>query len=124
MSDYSLYSLTEEHELLRKAVRQLAEDKIAPRAAAIDEAAEYPWDVHEALKSADLLAIHVPEQYGGAGAHRIAHSILVGGIARGCAGPGLIGAGQKPRTMGLILSGSEGPQQPHPPQGAPGGSTL
>ena len=65
---YSLYSLTEEHQLLRKMVRQLAEDVIAPRAAEIDEAAEYPWDVHEALKKADLLAIHVPEEYGGAGA--------------------------------------------------------
>ena len=82
---YGLFGLTEEHQLLRKAVRELAEDKIAPRAAEIDEAAEYPWDVHEALKSADLLAIHVPEQYGGAGADRIAHSIVVEEIARVCA---------------------------------------
>ena len=42
---YSLYGLTEEHQLLRKSVRELAEDKIAPRAAEIDETAEYPWDV-------------------------------------------------------------------------------
>lgn len=62
---YSLYGLTEEHELLRTSVRELAEDKIAPRATEIDEAAEYPWDVHEELKRADLLALHVPEQYGG-----------------------------------------------------------
>ena len=55
-ASYSLYGLTEEHQLLRKAVRELAEDKIAPRAAEIDEAAEYPWDVHEELKRADLLA--------------------------------------------------------------------
>ena len=41
-SGYDLYSLSEEHQLLRKAVRQLAEDKIAPRAAEIDEKAEYP----------------------------------------------------------------------------------
>ena len=79
---YSLFGLTEEHELLRKSVRELAEDKIAPRAAEIDEQAEYPWDVHEALKSADLLAIHVPEEYGGAGADRIAHSIVGEEVAR------------------------------------------
>ena len=51
-TSYDLYALTEEHQLLRKSVRELAEDKIAPRAAEIDEQAEYPWDVHEALKAA------------------------------------------------------------------------
>src|SRR4051812_36556873 len=107
--EYGLYSLTEEHQLLREAVRQLAEDKIAPRAAAIDEAAEYPWDVHEALKSADLLAIHVPEEYGGAGADRIAHSIVVEEVARVCASSSLIVAGNKLGTMGLILAGAEDP---------------
>jgi alkylation response protein AidB-like acyl-CoA dehydrogenase len=104
---YSLYGLTEEHLLLRKAVRELAEDKIAPRATEIDEKAEYPWDVHEELKRADLLAIHVPEQYGGAGADRIAHSIVVEEVARVCASSSLIVAGNKLGTMGLILSGSE-----------------
>jgi len=72
-ADFSLYCLPEEHELLRESVRALCDDKIAPRAAEIDEAAEYPWDVHEAIKNADLMAIHVPEQYGGAGADKIAH---------------------------------------------------
>ena len=61
-ASYSVYSLTEEHQLLRQAVRALAEHKNAPRAAEIDETGEYPWDVHEALKKADLLAIHVPEE--------------------------------------------------------------
>ena len=59
---FDLYTLPEEHELLRKTVRELADDKIAPRAAAIDEAAEFPWDVHDALVAADLHAVHVPEQ--------------------------------------------------------------
>jgi alkylation response protein AidB-like acyl-CoA dehydrogenase len=106
-ASYSLYSLTEEHQMLRQAVRALAEDKIAPRAAEIDETAEYPWDVHEELKKADLLAIHVPEEYGGAGADRIAHSIVVEEIARVCASSSLIVAGNKLGTMGIILSGSE-----------------
>ncbi|MBK5307362.1 MAG: acyl-CoA dehydrogenase family protein [Frankiaceae bacterium] len=124
MSAYDVYSLTEEHQLLRKAVRELAEDKIAPRAAAIDEAAEYPWDVHEVLKSADLLAIHVPEQYGGAGADRIAHSIVVEEIARVCASSSLIVAGNKLGTMGLILSGSEDLKQRYLPAVARGEITF
>jgi alkylation response protein AidB-like acyl-CoA dehydrogenase len=121
---YSLYALSEEHQLLRKAVRDLAEDIIAPRAAEIDETSEYPWDVHEALKKNDLLAIHVPEEYGGAGADRIAHSIVVEEVARVCASSSLIVAGNKLGTMGLILSGSEDLKQRYLPQVAAGEATF
>ncbi len=121
---YSLYGLTEEHALLRKSVRELAEDKIAPRAAEIDEAAEYPWDVHAELKRADLLGLHVPEQYGGAGADRIAHSIVVEEIARVCASSSLIPAGNKLGTMGLILSGSQELKREFLPAVASGEATF
>jgi alkylation response protein AidB-like acyl-CoA dehydrogenase len=104
---YPVYALTDEHQQLRQAVRELAEDKIKPRAAEIDDSGEYPWDVHDALRKADLLAIHVPEEYGGAGADRIAHSIVVEEIARVCASSSLIVAGNKLGTMGLILAGSD-----------------
>ena len=123
-SSFSLYSLPEEHQLLRKSVRQLAEEKIAPRATAIDEAAEYPWDVHEELKKADLLGIHVPEEYGGAGADRIAHSIVVEEISRACASSGLIVGGNKLGTMGLILAGSDDLKRRYLPAVASGESTF
>ncbi|MCW2600265.1 MAG: acyl-CoA dehydrogenase [Frankiales bacterium] len=110
--------------MLRAAVRELAEDKIAPRAAEIDETAEYPWDVHEALKKADLLAIHVPQEYAGAGADRIAHSIVVEEIARVCASSSLIVAGNKLGTMGLILAGSEELKKRYLPQVAAGEATF
>jgi len=121
---FPLYALSEEHELLRKSVRELAEDRIAPRAAEIDETAEYPWDVHEALKRADLLAIHVPEQYGGAGADKIAHSIVVEEVARVCASSSLIPMGNKLGTTGLILSGSEELKSRYLPLVARGGATF
>ena len=123
-ASYSIYGLTEEHELLRQAVRKLAEDKIAPRAAEIDETSEYPWDVHEAIKKNDLLAIHIPEAYGGAGADRISHSIVVEEIARVCASSSLIVAGNKLGTMGIILSGSEELKQQFLPSVAAGESTY
>ncbi len=123
-SSFSLYSLTEEHELLRKAVRELAEDKIAPRAAEIDEKAEYPWDVHEAIKKAGFMAIHVPEQYGGDGADKIAHCIVVEEIARVCASSSLIPMGNKLGTTGLILSGSEELKHEFLPGVARGESTF
>ncbi|MBA2323363.1 MAG: acyl-CoA dehydrogenase family protein [Pseudonocardiales bacterium] len=123
-ADYAVYVLSEEHQQLRRVVREFAEDKIAPRAAEIDESAQYPWDVHEAIKAADLLALHVPEQYGGAGADRIAHSIVVEEIARVCCSSSLIVAGNKLGTMGLILSGSEELKQVYLPQVARGDITF
>src|SRR3954452_17107984 len=104
---YSLYALTEEHRMLRQAVRELAEDKIAPRAAEIDETGEFPWDVHDALVAADLHAVHVPEQYGGTGADAIASAIVIEEIARACCASSLIPAVNKLGTMGLMLAGSE-----------------
>ena len=123
-TSFALYALPEEHELLRESVRQLCEDKIKPRATEIDETAEYPWDVHEAIKNADLMAIHVPEQYGGAGADKIAHCIVVEEVARVCAASSLIPMGNKLGTTGLILSGSEELKQQYLPAVATGESTF
>jgi len=123
-TSFALYALPEEHELLRESVRQLCEDKIKPRATEIDETAEYPWDVHEAIKNADLMAIHVPEQYGGAGADKIAHCIVVEEVARVCAASSLIPMGNKLGTTGLILAGSEELKQQYLPAVATGESTF
>ncbi|HSP38794.1 MAG TPA: acyl-CoA dehydrogenase [Frankiaceae bacterium] len=121
-SGYDVYGLTEEHELLRKSIRELAEDVIAPRAAEIDQQAEFPTDVYEALKSADMVAIHVPEEYGGAGADKIASCIVVEEVARVCASSSLIPMGNKLGTMGLILSGSEELKHRYLPDVASGAS--
>ena len=104
---FDLYRLGEEHTMLRESVRELAEDKIAPRAAETDETAEFPWDVYEALRKADLHAVHIPEDYGGAGADSIATAIVIEEVARACAASSLIPAVNKLGTMPLLLSASE-----------------
>ena len=106
-TDFDAYTLTEEHRMLRKAVRALAADKIAPRAAEIDESAEFPWDVHEALAKADFHAVHIPEEYGGAGADALATAIVIEEVARVCATSSLIPAVNKLGTVPLLLAGSE-----------------
>jgi alkylation response protein AidB-like acyl-CoA dehydrogenase len=105
--DFPAFALPEEHEALRASVRALADDKIAPRAAEVDETAEFPWDVHEALAKADLTAVHVPEVYGGAGADAVATAIVIEEVARACAASSLIPAVNKLGTVPLLLSGSE-----------------
>jgi alkylation response protein AidB-like acyl-CoA dehydrogenase len=101
------YRLSDEHVMLRAAVRELADDKIAPRAAQIDATGEFPWDVYEALVRAGFHAAHIPEQYGGAGADAIAIMIVIEEIARACASSSLIPAGNKLGTMPILLSASE-----------------
>nr|WP_084963603.1 acyl-CoA dehydrogenase family protein [Thermoactinospora rubra] len=103
----SYYAPTEEHEMLRETVRALAEEKIAPRAAETDETEEFPWDVYKALVAADLHAVHVPEEYGGAGADALATVIVIEEVARACAASSLIPAVNKLGTVPLLLSASE-----------------
>ena len=93
--------------MLREAVRTLADDKIAPRAAEIDETGEFPYDVLDALVRAGFHAVHIPEEYGGAGADAIAAAIVIEEVARACASSALIPAVNKLGTMPLLLSASE-----------------
>jgi alkylation response protein AidB-like acyl-CoA dehydrogenase len=102
----STFALSEEHQALREAVRGLADDKIAPRAAEIDRTAEFPWDVYEALVKADFHALHIPEAYGGAGGDALATAIVIEEVARACATSSLIPAVNKLGTMPLLLGAS------------------
>ena len=117
---FDLYRPSEEHEALRAAVRALAEDKIAPRAAEVDETAEFPLDVLEALQAADLHAIHVPEQYGGQGGDALAACIVIEEVARVCASSSLIPAVNKLGSMPLLVAGSEEVKQEYLPRLARG----
>ena len=118
--DFDTYRLAEEHDLLRKSVRAMAEARIGPRAAEIDESGEFPWDVFEELKRNDLLAIHIPEAYGGPGADAISSAILIEEVARVCAASSLIPAVNKLGTQGMLLAGGEDVKQAYLPKVASG----
>jgi alkylation response protein AidB-like acyl-CoA dehydrogenase len=105
--DFGAYRLSDEHVMLREAVRQLAEDKIAPYAAEVDEDARFPQEAHDALVQAGFHAVHIPEQYGGSGADAIATAIVIEEVARVCASSSLIPAVNKLGTMPLLLAASE-----------------
>jgi len=118
--DFPPFALTEEHQQLRAAVRALADDKIAPRAAEVDESGEFPWDVHDALAKAELTGVHIPEAYGGPGADAIATAIVIEEVARACASSSLIPAVNKLGTVPLLLAGSEALKQRYLPPVARG----
>ncbi len=105
--DFDLFRTSEDHELLREVVRSLAEDKIAPYAAEVDEQARYPQEAHDALVATDFFAPHIPEEYGGAGADALATCIIIEEVARVCASSSLIPAVNKLGTMPLLLAADE-----------------
>ena len=107
MTDFPLYALSEEHQAIREAVRAVADAKIAPFAAAVDEEARYPEEAAKALLAADFHAPHVPEQYGGAGADALATVIVIEEVARACVSSSLIPAVNKLGSLPVQISGSE-----------------
>jgi alkylation response protein AidB-like acyl-CoA dehydrogenase len=117
---FGVFQLPAEYTALRESVRELTASKIAPRAAAIDESAEFPWDVHDALAQSGFNAMHIPEQYGGAGADALATAIVIEEVARGCASSALIPAVNKLGTLPLLLVGSEELKQRYLPPVARG----
>ncbi|MGW4564610.1 acyl-CoA dehydrogenase family protein [Streptomyces sp. NPDC004561] len=106
-ADFDLYRPSEEHDMLRDAVRSLVEAKIAPYAAAVDEEARFPQEALDALVANDLAAVHVPEEYGGAGADALATVIVIEEVARACVSSSLIPAVNKLGSLPVILSGGE-----------------
>ena len=104
MSDFPLYALSEEHQAVREAVRAVCDAKVAPAAAQVDEAGEFPQAAYDALAVSDFAAPHVAEQYGGAGADALATCIVIEEVARACASSSLIPAVNKLGSLPLLLS--------------------
>jgi alkylation response protein AidB-like acyl-CoA dehydrogenase len=107
MTDLLGYAPSPEHELLRQTVRELAEAKIAPAAADVDEASRFPQEALDALTGARLHAAHIPECYGGEGADALATAIIIEEVARACASSSLIPAVNKLGTVPLLLSAAD-----------------
>src|SRR4051812_36689959 len=105
--DFDLFTVSEDHDAIREAVRAVAEDKIRPYAAEVDRTASFPTSAHDALVASDFHAPHVPEEYGGVGADAIACAIVVEEVARVCASSSLIPGANKLGSTPLILAGSE-----------------
>jgi alkylation response protein AidB-like acyl-CoA dehydrogenase len=111
MSELKPYRLSSEQIELRDAVRLLAREKIAPRAADVDRLAEFPWDNKALLASQDILALPFPEQYGGLGADLLTVCLAIEALSAACATTGLILAVHELAALPIVTSGSEEQRQ-------------
>ena len=101
------YRLTDEQELLRQTVRQLADERIAPRAAEIETSEEFPWDVKELLAEHEILALPFPPVYGGVSGELLTLCLAVEEIARVCVTSSLILAVQALGSRPILIAGTD-----------------
>jgi alkylation response protein AidB-like acyl-CoA dehydrogenase len=99
--------LSDEQREIRELVRTLARERIAPRAAAIDKEAEFPWDMVELMREHELLGLPYDEEYGGTGTGALMVLVAIEEISKVCATTGLILAVQELGSLGVKLSGTE-----------------
>src|SRR5437763_9728820 len=117
---FDAFQLSEEHQAIRDAVRELCEGKVAPNAAAADEHGEFPQASYDALRAADFHAPHIPAEYGGAGADALATAIVIEEVARVCVSSSLVPAVNKLGSLPVILAGSAELKQRYLPPAARG----
>ena len=92
---------------MQALVRTLAQERIAPRAAEIDESHEFPWDVVELFRENDLFSLLFDERYGGTGTGTLLALVAMEEVSRACATSGLILAVQELGSLGLKLAGTD-----------------
>ena len=83
--DQPTFTLTDTHRQFRAAVRQMAEDRIAPHAMSVDRDEAFPWESYKALTEMELPGLAFAPEYGGAGADMVTQAIAAEELARVCA---------------------------------------
>ncbi|PLR85503.1 acyl-CoA dehydrogenase [Bacillus sp. V33-4] len=83
------FQLTEEHEMIRKMVRDFARNEVAPSAAERDEEERFDHDIFDKMAELGLTGIPWPEEYGGIGSDYLAYCIAIEELSRVCASTGV-----------------------------------
>ena len=90
MTGKDLFPLSEEHQMIRQAARDFAQNEIAPIAAEFDESGEFPSKTVKKMGEMGFMGIEVPEKYGGAGMDTLAYVLALEEISKADAAHGTI----------------------------------
>ena len=110
----------EDEKALIEAIRELAQERVAPRAAEIDRTAKFPWDMKELLAQQDILAMPFPVEYGGIGASELSIVMAIEELSRCCATTGLLLAVQQLGSTPILLAGTDAQKRKYFPKLASG----
>ncbi len=113
-------ALTDEQREIRELVRTLARERIAPRAAEIDESHEFPWDVVELFREHEIFGLLYDEEHGGSGTGALLSLVAIEEVAKVCATSALLLAVQELGSLGLKLAGTDEQRSKYLPRLATG----
>ncbi|MFQ3573685.1 MAG: acyl-CoA dehydrogenase family protein [Thermodesulfovibrionales bacterium] len=118
------YFLTEEQLMIRDLARQIAEEKIVPVRAELDEKNEYPAEIIKALGQSDMFAIFIPEEYGGLGKGSLELCLVVEELSHACLGVATTYAANALGAFPILLFGSDEQKKKYLPDIAKGKKTV
>ena len=112
MPDLAMFSLSEEHKMIRDAPREFAQKEIVPVAAEFDESGEFPHATIKKMGGMGFMGIEVPEEYGGAGMDTLAYVLALEEICKADASHGVImSVNNSLYCHGIMKFGSEEQKQ-------------
>lgn len=100
------YGLTKEQEAIKELAFKIAEEKIRPNAARLDEKEEFPEDIIKVIASSDLFGLYIEEEYGGFGGGCFELCLATEEFSKACAGVAVTFAGSALGAYPIVLYGS------------------
>ncbi|MEI6153196.1 MAG: acyl-CoA dehydrogenase family protein [Deltaproteobacteria bacterium] len=114
------YFLTEEQKHIRALARRIAEEKVVPIRAELDEKQEFPWSIMKTCAETGLFGVNIPEEYGGTGGGTFENCIVVEELSRACLGVSVSYAASRLGAYPILLGGAEEQKKKYLPEIASG----
>ncbi len=114
------FLLNEEQRMIRDLTRDIAEKKVIPARAELDEKEEFPREIMRVLADSDLFRLVIPEEYGGFGKGVLEFCLVVEELSRACAGVSISYAASGLGMIPFILFGNDEQRKKYLPDLATG----
>ena len=114
------YFLSEEQLMIKELCAQIAQEKVVPVRAELDEKEEFPWEIMKVMASSDLFGLFIPEEYGGLGKGSFELTIAVEELSKACLGVSTTYAANALGTYPILLFGTEEQKKKYLPDIAAG----
>ena len=114
------YFLTEQQQLIRDLARKVAEERILPVRAELDEKEEFPWSIVKDIASSDLFRVFIPSEYEGLGERAVGLCVAVEELSRSCCGVALTYAADALGSIPIFLYANDEQKSKYLPQVASG----
>lgn len=114
------YFFNEQQQMVKSLARRIAEERIIPVRAELDEKEEFPWPIMKELAAADMFRVFIPAEYGGLGGGYLDLCLTIEELSRGCSGIAISYAAVALGASTLLEYGSEEQKQKYLPDIASG----